>query len=707
MLKKVGRYEIKAELGRGGMATVYRAYDPMFEREVAVKVLPQELMHDTQFRGRFEREAKIIARLEHAAIVPVYDVGQDDNEQPYFVMRCMTGGSLSDRMGDGPLSLEEVLQVIRRVAAALDYAHSKGIIHRDLKPANILFDEAGEPYISDYGIAKLSQSQTNITGSGIIGTPTYMSPEQGQGEDIDSRSDIYSLGVIIYEMLSGVPPYKANTPLGVVFKHVTEPVPHILDINPHLPVETEAVIEKALAKNPEERFATAMDLVVAIGALARGESPDLDRTSPVATHLNLRAKRLFHARDLLKGKNFPETRISKTSIGSRAWVFGVVGVLIVAALIWGGMRFGAQAFEPGVATSPDPSPTGLLLTASLATDPPIVVDETTTVTPTVTPVPTSVGLGGADKIALVSANNIWVANIDGSEAEQLTNDPNPKSGLQWLPDGRGLVYIQSECVFLLDPPTKQTTRIVCFDQADFFEGFRVSPDGKQVAISVDRQLFVVPFDLGLLAGVHDRVELAAVKGCLAYPAAAAKNSLWSLDGQKLALMVQVGQSNGRVADVVRVMDVHRCQDAAPLVLDEFPGRHFVPENYTDNYVLPSFSWDGDNLFVFNTLTRNEGYGPLYTYDLSVKQEAKINPINGACCYRDAAISPDGRFLLFAFQDRSLGAESETLVYYVPLDAIKPDAVFAPITLPPLFSNPREKPQFALRPVGGRALQISP
>ena len=150
--EKIGRYEIKAELGRGGMATVYKAYDPKFEREVALKVLPHELLHDVQFRGRFEREAKIIARLEHAAIVPVYDVG-DDNGQPYFVMRYMTGGSLSERLTSEPISLQETARIIQRVAAALDYAHSKGIIHRDLKPGNILFDETGDPFISDYGIA--------------------------------------------------------------------------------------------------------------------------------------------------------------------------------------------------------------------------------------------------------------------------------------------------------------------------------------------------------------------------------------------------------------------------------------------------------------------------------------------------------------------------------------------------------------------------
>lgn len=687
---KVGRYEIKAELGRGGMATVYRAYDPMFEREVAIKILPLELMHDSQFRGRFEREAKIIARLEHAAIVPVYDVGQE-NDQPYLVMRYMSGGSLSDRMGNGPISLEECARITRRVAAALDYAHSKGIIHRDLKPANILFDETGDPFISDYGIAKLAQSQTNLTGSSIIGTPTYMSPEQGQGEDIDGRSDIYSLGVILYEMLSGTLPYDAKTPLGVVFKHVTEPIPHILDANPKLPTATESVIEKALAKNRDDRFASAMDLAVALGSLVRGEIPDLDRTVPLATHLHLPA--LSRA-----GKSSTPDASAK----SRLWVLGGVGVLIIAALLWGAARFAAQS-EPPTATT----------TAATAIIQPVVIGEsvetltptpTETLTPTETPTPSAteaipLGIGGADTVAFISGNNIWIMNIDGSDPTQLTNDSNTKFDLQWLPDGKNLVYMQEKCVFLLDSSTRTKTQITCFNGARYFEGFRVSPDGEQVAISVDRQLYVVPFDLTALANVHDWIGVAAMKGCLSYVAASAKNSLWSTDGQKLALMYLMGQNNGKVAETIRVMDIHQCNNGDPLVLDEFPAKHFTPESYAANPVLSSFSWDGNELFLFNTLKRNEGYGALYTYDLASEKENKINPINGSCCYRDARFSPDGQFMIFAFQDLSLGAESTTHVYYIPVAQIGSDTTFEPIKMPlSLLTDPRGSPQFALHPV---------
>ncbi|MFM8424698.1 MAG: serine/threonine-protein kinase, partial [Chloroflexota bacterium] len=229
--EKIGRYEIKGELGRGGFATVYRAYDPRFEREVAIKFLPPELIHsDPQFRMRFEREAKIIAKLEHPSIVPVYDVGEENN-QPYFVMRYMSGLSLSERIKAHTFTIQEAVKVIEQLAPGLDEAHSKGIVHRDLKPANILFTDKNVPLISDFGIAKFSQGDTtgNMTGSAIIGTPAYMAPEQASGDAIDGRADIYALGVILYEMVTGKQPYTADTPLGLAIKHVTEPVPRILE----------------------------------------------------------------------------------------------------------------------------------------------------------------------------------------------------------------------------------------------------------------------------------------------------------------------------------------------------------------------------------------------------------------------------------------------------------------------------------------------
>ncbi len=272
--QEIGRYIIKTELGRGGMATVYRAFDPRFDREVAIKVLPREMLHDPQFRSRFEREIKLIAALEHPSIVPVYDVGEE-NGQPYFVMRYMGGGSLSDLFQRGGFSIQDTARIIERIAQGLAYAHRKGIIHRDLKPDNILFDDNGEPFISDFGVAKLSEASGSLTGSGVIGTPAYMSPEQAQGTEVDSRSDVYGLGVILYQMLSGHQPYSADTPMGVVVKHITEPVPEILNVNPDLPAEADEIIKTAMAKDKTRRYETTIDLAKALNLLAFGNEGNL------------------------------------------------------------------------------------------------------------------------------------------------------------------------------------------------------------------------------------------------------------------------------------------------------------------------------------------------------------------------------------------------------------------------------------------------
>jgi serine/threonine-protein kinase len=261
--QKFNRYKIIEELGMGGMANVYRAYDPLFDREVALKVLKRELLEDSQLRDRFKRETRIVAKLEHAAIVPVYDVGYD-NDQLFFVMRHMTGGSLIERINERKLAIEQVANITLWLADALDYAHHKGVVHRDLKPANILFDETENAYISDFGIAKLANAATNIKQTGIIGTPRYMSPEQARGDDVDGRSDQYSLAVLLFEILTGKAPFEATTPLGLAFKHATEDAPDILHVNPNLPHGLSRVFKKALQKERGDRYRTCAEFAEAL-----------------------------------------------------------------------------------------------------------------------------------------------------------------------------------------------------------------------------------------------------------------------------------------------------------------------------------------------------------------------------------------------------------------------------------------------------------
>ncbi len=262
--QQIGRYKIIREVGRGGMATVYLAHDPRFQRDVAVKVLPRQFTHEPRFLERFEREAQTIAALEHPAIVPVYDFGEFE-DTPFLVMRYMAGGSLRPRLADGAMPLNEIARILERLAPALDKAHARGVIHRDLKLDNVLFDDDRLPYLADFGIARLAEATQTMT---IVGTPAYMSPEQVQGDQkLDGRSDIYALGVMLFEMLTGSRPYKADTPTKQMLKHILEPIPNIMELNPTLPPGTQDVINRAMAKDREARYATAAELATAVKAL--------------------------------------------------------------------------------------------------------------------------------------------------------------------------------------------------------------------------------------------------------------------------------------------------------------------------------------------------------------------------------------------------------------------------------------------------------
>ena len=272
----IGRYEVIQELGQGGMAIVYLARDPYIKRQVAVKVLPRQFTFDPQFRARFQREAEVIATLEHASIVPVYDFGEHE-DQPFIVMRYMSGGTLADLLSKGALPIPEIAALFQRIGSAVDYAHSLGVIHRDIKPGNILFDAQGGTCLSDFGIAKIAEATAAFTGTGgIIGTPAYMSPEQALGEkNLDGRCDIYSLGVVLFEALSGELPFKADTPMGVAIAHINEPVPGLLERQPNLPPAFEVVIRKSLDKDPTKRYQTASELTQAINQMG---TRSVDRT---------------------------------------------------------------------------------------------------------------------------------------------------------------------------------------------------------------------------------------------------------------------------------------------------------------------------------------------------------------------------------------------------------------------------------------------
>lgn len=259
--QSLGRYNILEQLGEGGMAIVYKAYDTRLERDVAIKVIRTELFGQAiieRILKRFEREAKALAKLSHPNIVSVIDYGEHEGA-PYLILVYLPGGTLKQLMGK-PMRWQDAAHLLSPVADALQYAHEHNVVHRDVKPSNILLTEKGQPMLTDFGIAKILDLEDGhtLTGTGVgIGTAEYMAPEQAMGKDADARADIYSLGIVFYELITGRRPYVADTPMAVILKQVTDPLPSPKLYVPDLPQAVEKVITSALAKNPDDRYQDA------------------------------------------------------------------------------------------------------------------------------------------------------------------------------------------------------------------------------------------------------------------------------------------------------------------------------------------------------------------------------------------------------------------------------------------------------------------
>ena len=263
--KTLGRYKLLEDIGQGGMSTVYKARDLDTKQEVAVKVLTPHVAQEPKFRERFDREIRLLKGLEHDHIVPVLNYGEDEGIT-YIVIPYYSGGTLQDRVDNSGLGLDEVGRFMEELTAALQYAHDEGIVHRDIKPSNILLDKDGQAMLSDFGFAYVSETSHSLTGSVLIGTPAFMSPEQCSGEEVDARSDQYSLGAVLYQLTTGQLPYEGDTPMSVVIKHLNDPLPRPRYINPHLPDVLEVVIMKAMAKDPDDRYESIGGMNVAFAA---------------------------------------------------------------------------------------------------------------------------------------------------------------------------------------------------------------------------------------------------------------------------------------------------------------------------------------------------------------------------------------------------------------------------------------------------------
>jgi eukaryotic-like serine/threonine-protein kinase len=448
--QSLGRYHILEQLGEGGMAKVYKAYDTRLERDVAIKVIRVDQFGAAvleRILKRFDREAKALARLAHPNIVKVLDYGEQDGI-PFLAMEFLPGGTLKQKLGT-PMPWQQAVKLLLPIAEALDYAHSQNIVHRDVKPSNILLTGKGQPMLTDFGIAKMLESEETqtLTGTGVgIGTPEYMAPEQISSKSVDRRADIYALGIVFFEMVAGRRPFEADTPLAVLFKQASEPLPRPRQFNPDLPESVEKVLFKALAKKPEDRyqgmdeFAAAMERLLAAGSRVGKPSstaPALSRKPGPLAEAQYGKEPAGSLPETTRAEMPPRpTRVPvDKSLRQRrgAWL-GIGGaglaVLVFVTLLglWaiGLIRPGRPAASPAPARPPDPTQTQASVEttgptqtqASLETPGPA---EILTFTPVSTSMPPATGVFGTQTRA---ADGMRMVHVPEGEFSMGSNNGN-------------------------------------------------------------------------------------------------------------------------------------------------------------------------------------------------------------------------------------------------------------------------------------------
>jgi serine/threonine protein kinase len=710
-LQRIGRYDIISLIGQGGMSSVYLGYDPRSQREVAIKILPPYYMHSTKFRERFEREALMIALLEHPAIVPVYDMGEEDG-QPYIVMRYMSGGSLGDKLKKGPLPLRDCMEMYLRLAPALDTAHARGVTHRDVKPDNLLFDKYDNVFLSDFGLARLRETIgfANISDGSILGTPAYMSPEQIQGDrEIDGRSDIYSMGIVLYQMLCGSVPFSGTTAASIMMMHLVNPVPQISEQNKTLPTAIQTVLDIAMAKDPDDRYQSAGDFAKALQAVTTGvhKKITLQNTASTATQrpadrstLIIPSKKAtgIARRDAGTAGKPSEANENKVPVPGETngvrkttapevasalprdekslapstsqpdplqkrprtipWRGLLVGFIVILVLSLTLILRSLGVFPFSLLTSSSNAPNNSLVQKN-----PTAKTSGTQASSSLTPVI----LGQADKLAFVKSSDIWASDLDGSNLVQLTTDGVKKSNLHWSPDGQSVIYTSANCINLVGVLTKQVLTLTCFTGIPSISAFDISPDGQKVALGLAQtDLYLLPYtQLFSLQQVSLPADLLSLAQCSFYAPYNTKETLkavnWSLTDGRLAMLLST-PLDGVYRDEINIVDFSQCT-ASPLMVKEILPTYFLftLQGYYDHPEITNLSWNGNDQLLLNGNVNNEGFGDLQLYNLDQNQTRKLVP-NGSCCYRDAHWSPDGTYLFYSYQPEAGG---EISLYYTP------------------------------------------
>ncbi len=493
----VGPYKITRYIGQGGMATIYRAHQMTLDRDVAIKAIHPALKDDPAFLARLSREADIVGKLNHPNIVAVYDSGECDG-QPYLVMRLIEGKTLKQLLQDRQLTSAEVLHIARAVADALIYAHAHGVLHRDVKTSNILMDNDSNAFLTDFGLARLAYSgDSTLSRDMLIGSPQYISPEQAKGEPIDVRSDIYSFGIVLFEMFTGQVPFSGETPYATIMAHINEPLPSARALNPNTPLAVEMVLYKALAKNREQRYASVSEMITALENAIHGpqskDEPASDDSVPII--LNPFPVAAAPPPDS-RGALYLPLKFQLPAISRRQGVILAIGgllslcVLIPCLMFWGILRFQGPfgaLFLPSVTpytlrlATPLTTPTRSVLPSPLNPNPIVLPVATTTRAATASPVTAPDLPRGriAYSIATGEApdqHSIWIANANGTGARQLFDTAIWPA---FSPDGKQIAYyrMRDSGIYVAGSDGSDPRRVIPYSDTCCVQW---SPDGKRL-----------------------------------------------------------------------------------------------------------------------------------------------------------------------------------------------------------------------------------